>query len=123
MICIRGATTVEQNDKQQILYATAEMLKLIEVHNDLDWNDVIQIQFTMTKDLDAVYPAVAAREIGITQAALMCTQELYVKGSLQKCIRCAVLCDVDKKQKEAHHVYLEGAKVLRPDLNNEEKEP
>lgn len=122
MICIRGATTVQQNDKQEILRATTEMLKFIEEYNSLDWNDVLQIQFTMTNDLDAVYPAVAARGIGITQAALMCTQELYVKGSLQKCIRCAVLCDVDKKQKEAHHVYLEGAKILRPDLNNEEKE-
>ncbi len=76
----------------------------------------------MTKDLDAVYPAVAAREIGITEAALMCTQELYVVGSLKKCIRCAVLCDVNKKQKQANHIYLQNAKVLRPDLTNKEKE-
>ncbi len=112
MICIRGAITVEQNDKQQILQATKNMLQ-----NIIELSDIIQIQFTMTKDLDAVYPAVAAREMGITETALMCMQELYVKGSLEKCIRCAVLYDTDKKQKETIHVYLEKAKILRPDLH------
>ena len=110
MICVRGATT------------TKEMLECIIVKNELELCDIIQIQFTMTKDLDAVYPAVAAREIGITEAALMCTQELYVVGSLKKCIRCAVLCDVNKKQKQANHIYLQNAKVLRQDLTNKEKE-
>ena len=117
MFCVRGATTVSENSEKEILYATGEMLSSIMKNNDLRISDIMQIQFTMTKDLDAVYPAVAARNIGITEAALMCVQELYVKGSLEKCIRCAVLCDVDKKQKEAIHVYLEGAKKLRPDLN------
>ena len=81
MICIRGAITVEQNDKQQILQATKNMLQNIIEQNQLELSDIIQIQFTMTKDLDAVYPAVAAREMGITETALMCMQELYVKGS------------------------------------------
>lgn len=117
MICIRGATTVENNDKNDILQATKEMIERIIKQNDLAVSDILQIQFTMTKDLDAVYPAIAARELGITQAALMCMQELYIKGSMQKCIRCSVLCDVDKNQKEAVHVYLRGAKALRPDLS------
>lgn len=117
MICIRGAITVEQNDKQQILQATKNMIQMIIEQNQLVLSDIIEIQFTMTKDLDAVYPAVAAREMGITDAALMCMQELYIKGSLEKCIRCAVLCNTDKKQKEAIHIYLEKAKILRPDLN------
>lgn len=99
MICVRGATTTEKNERNDILQATKEMLECIIVKNELELCDIIQIQFTMTKDLDAVYPAVAAREIGITEAALMCTQELYVVGSLKKCIRCAVLCDVNKKTK------------------------
>jgi chorismate mutase len=122
MICVRGATTTEKNERNDILQATKEMLECIIVKNELELCDIIQIQFTMTKDLDAVYPAVAAREIGITEAALMCTQELYVVGSLKKCIRCAVLCDVDKKQKQANHIYLQNAKALRPDLTNKEKE-
>ena len=117
MICIRGAITVEQNDKQQILQATKNMIQMIIEQNQLVLSDIIEIQFTMTKDLDAVYPAVVAREMGITDAALMFMQELYIKGSLEKCIRCAVLCNTDKKQKEAIHIYLEKAKILRPDLN------
>ena len=122
MICVRGATTVEKNEVNDILQATKEMLECIIKKNELELSDIIQIQFTMTKDLDAAYPAVAAREIGITQAALMCMQELYIVGSLKKCIRCAVLCDVNKKQKQANHIYLQNAKVLRPDLTNKEKE-
>lgn len=117
MICVRGATTVEKNDVNEILQATKEMLECIVAKNELGLSDIVQIQFTMTKDLDAAYPAVAAREMGITQAALMCMQELYIAGSLQKCIRCAVLCDVNKKQKQAIHVYLQKAKALRPDLS------
>ncbi len=116
MICIRGAVTAEENSKSQILENTRKMLFAIMERNELEIADIIQIQFTMTKDLDAVYPAVAAREIGITEAALMCSQELYVQGSLEKCIRCAVLCNSDKKQKDVFHVYLADAKVLRPDL-------
>ena len=117
MICVRDATTVEKNEVNDILQATKEMLECIIKKNELELCDIIQIQFTMTKDLDVAYPAVAAREIGITQAALMCMQELYIAGSLQKCIRCAVLCDVNKKQKQANHVYLQKARALRPDLS------
>lgn len=117
MFCIRGATTVTKNEKDEILNATVEMIQYIIKHNNLAISDMIQIQFTMTKDLDAVYPAVAARQIGITEAALMCSQELYVAGSLEKCIRCAVLCNGQKKQKDVKHIYLKNAKKLRPDLN------
>ena len=116
MICIRGAITVEENSKREILESTKKMLFAIIERNELKIEDIIQIQFTMTKDLDAVYPAVAAREIGITDAALMCMQELYVQDSLEKCIRCAVLCNIEKKQRDIFRVYLAGAKSLRPDL-------
>ena len=98
MICIRGAITVEENSKREILENTKKMLFAIIERNELKIEDIIQIQFTMTKDLDAVYPAVAAREIGITDAALMCMQELYVQDSLEKCIRCAVLCNIEKNK-------------------------
>ena len=116
MICIRGAITVEENSKREILENPKKMLFAIIERNELKIEDIIQIQFTMTKDLDAVYPAVAAREIGITDAALMCMQELYVQDSLEKCIRCTVLCNIEKKQRDIFHVYLSGAKSLRPDL-------
>ena len=72
--------------------------------------------------MDAVYPAVAARALGITEAALICMQEMYVAGSLEKCIRCVVICEIEKKQSEVTHVYLEKAAVLRPDLKKESLE-
>lgn len=113
---VRGAITVEENNRKEILEKTRELLEAILKENQLRQEEIVSVQFTMTRDLDAVYPAVAARNMGMTEAALMCMQELYVVGSLEKCIRCAVWCENGKKQKDAVPVYLGGAKVLRPDL-------
>lgn len=116
MFVIRGAITAEKNTREEILQQTKKMLTEIMEKNQLTLSDILSIQFTATKDLDAAYPAVAARELGITDAALFCMQEMYVVGSLPMCIRCSVFCEGDKKQSQAVHVYLEGARVLRPDL-------
>lgn len=116
MIAIRGAITVKNNSRDEILEATKVMLKEIIEANRLNQEDLIAITFTMTKDLDAVYPAVAARELCITEAALLCMQELYIKGSLMKCIRVLVQAESSLKQKEAQHIYLRDAVCLRPDL-------
>lgn len=117
VICIRGAITVNNNIKEEIYDATERMLNKIISDNNLDINDIINITFTATKDLDTAYPAVAARKIGIVNAALMCVQELNVIGSLEKVIRVAVLTNSNMAQKEAKHVYLEKATALRPDLS------
>lgn len=119
--CIRGAITVEENSKSSIWENTKIMLNEIIKSNDLNIEDIVSILFTCTRDLDAAYPAVAAREIGIVDAALMCAQELYVKGSLEMCIRAAVAVETDKIQKEMKHIYLKGAKKLRPDIINKSK--
>lgn len=116
IVAIRGAITTE-NTKEAMLEASQELLEAILTANQIDKKDIIQITFTCTKDLDAVYPAVAARNLGITEAALMCLQEMYVKGSLEKCIRIAVLCQSEALvQQTVCHQYLKGAKKLRPDL-------
>ena len=81
---IRGAITVENNNETDILTATRELLNSIIKENNISKDDVISIIFTATRDLDAVYPAVAARQIGFTDVALMCTNEMYVPGSLEK---------------------------------------
>lgn len=120
-ICIRGAVTA-QNTRDDILQKTGEMLARIIEKNEIEIDDITSITFTTTKDLDKVYPAVAARNMGITNAALMCVQEMYVEGSMIKCIRVAVTVETDKKQKEAKHVYLGGAKLLRPDIAEQEEE-
>ena len=118
---IRGAITVEQNNRQSILEATKEMLTSIIGANNLEMSELVQLHFTCTKDLDAVYPAVAAREIGIVDATLMCFQEMYVVGSLQKCIRVDMIVQKDNfSKKEVKHQYLREAVRLRPDLINKE---
>lgn len=113
--CIRGAITVERNTREDILDATKVMLLDIIKNNNLDLAQIISIYFTATKDLDAAYPAVAAREIGICDAALMCVQEMYVQGSLKMCIRANVTAMLSDEH-IIRHSYLRGAARLRPDL-------
>jgi len=114
--CIRGANTVLNNNREEMLECTGKMLEAIIADNNLSVDDIVSITFTATKDLDAVYPAVAAREMGITQASLMCVQEMYVEGSLPKCIRVSVMTECDLCQKDVKHVYMGEAVRLRPDL-------
>ena len=116
---IRGATTAE-NTSDSITVDTKELLQEILKANNLGIDQVISILFTATADLDAAYPAVAARELGLTQAALMCVQEMYVVGSLPKCIRVQVTAEIDVSQRSVRHVYLKEAQVLRPDLRKSE---
>ena len=113
---IRGATTVENNDKTEILEATKELIERILISNSLEASQIISIIFTATRDLDQVYPAAAARELGITDAALMCVSELYVEGSLPMCIRLMVTAHIDIPQSRVKHTYLKNAKSLRPDI-------
>ncbi len=115
-VCIRGAITADKNEREEILFKTKEMLLAIIEKNNINLDEITSVLFTATADLDKVYPAVAAREIGLTEAALMCVQELNIEGSLKKCIRVMVTAENGKTQKEAKHVYLGGAKILRPDI-------
>lgn len=113
---IRGATTVDNNIEFEILENTEELLKAISLRNDINQDDIISIIFSLTKDLNAAFPAVAARRMGWTNVALMCTNEVEVPGSLEKCIRVLVHINTEKSNEDIKHVYLKGAKVLRPDL-------
>ncbi len=122
MVAIRGAITVESNTKEAMLEGTLEMLEAVIKENSLRDEDMVSIFFSTTKDLDAVYPAVAARKMGITNASLLCLQEMYVEGSLKMCIRLLMHVDSDLSQKDVTHVYLKGAQKLRPDLMIKELE-
>ena len=88
----------------------------IEECNYINRANVASIIFSTTKDLDKVYPAKAARELGYINAGLMCFNEMDVEASLQKCIRIMILYNSEKTQEDVKHVYLKGAKILRPDL-------
>jgi chorismate mutase len=111
---IRGATTVERNDREKILAATTELLQLLVLHNDLQTEDIASAIFTLTDDLNAEFPAVAARGLGWTETALMCARELPVLGSLDKCIRVLLHVNTELSAAEIQHIYIRGAINLRP---------
>ena len=115
-IAIRGAITVQENSSDDILNSTIELIKEIEKRNVIDKSHVIGIIFSSTKDLNADYPAKAARKIGYLNTALMCFNEMEVVGNLKKCIRLMMLYNCNKDQDKINHVYLKGASVLRSDL-------
>lgn len=110
---IRGATTVENNDRDEIWTATSELLHLIVERNDLRTEDIASAIFTTTDDLDAAFPARAARYMGWTEVPLMCMREISVPGSLGKCIRVLLHVNTERSAGEIRHVYLKEAVNLR----------
>ena len=111
---IRGATTVERNDREQILAATRELLEVLVRLNGLRADDVAYVWFSVTPDLDAEFPAFAAREIGWTEVPLMCGREIPVPGAITGCIRVLIDWNTGKTQREIRHAFLRRAKELRP---------
>ncbi len=112
---VRGATTVDENTKEAILDATREMLFIMIRANNIRPEDVASAYFTTTTDLNATHPALAARQLGWYDAALLCGHEMQVPGSLARCIRVLIHWNTTCKAKEIIHVYLREAKSLRPD--------
>ncbi len=121
---IRGATTVAANDPEAILEATTELLTEMVRANDLRVDDVASAFFTTTPDLNAEFPAVAARRgLGWRHVALLCGHEMDVPGSLARCLRILLHVNTEKEPQELAHIYLRGATALRDDLNqNDEME-
>ena len=113
---IRGAITVKANTKEAILGATDKLLKAIFSENKIRLADIAGIIFTLTTDLNAEFPAQAARKAGLNATPLLCASEIKVKGAMKKCLRVLVFLNTAKPQSKIKHVYLEGAKKLRPDL-------
>jgi len=112
---IRGATTVEANDANQILEATDELLRHLIEANGLHPDDIVSALFTMTADLDAAFPARAAEVYGWNIVAILHSTEIPVPGSLPRCIRLLVHAYTRHRHDQIRHVYLRGATVLRPD--------
>jgi chorismate mutase len=114
---IRGATTVKNNEEKEILLATTEMLLQIVTENQVVPEDICSVFVTTTDDLTAAFPAKAIRQMqGWELVPLMCSLEIPVKPSLPLCIRLMVHINTPKTQKQINHVYLNDAKVLRPDI-------
>jgi chorismate mutase len=112
---LRGAITVAENEAGAILAATDELVREVMERNTLRADDVVSCIFTCTEDLDAEFPAVAARRIGLSAVPLLCAREIDVPGALPRVIRLLVHCYADP-QTPAHHVYLREAVSLRKDL-------
>lgn len=113
---IRGAITVESNSEEEILAATQELLVAICAQNpSLLVGDLVSAWFTCTTDLNAVYPARAARELGWQDLPMLCAQEMFVEGSISKCIRVLLHWNTKIPVEEIRHVYLRDAIRLRPD--------
>jgi chorismate mutase len=111
---IRGATTAAANTGDAILSATRELLALLVERNTLEVDDIASVFFTVTDDLDAQHPALAARQLGWHDAALLCAREIPVPGSLGHCIRVLLHVNTERSAREMRHVYLRDAVVLRP---------
>jgi chorismate mutase len=106
---------VERNAAEDILEATDELVREVLERNALRHEDLVSCIFTCTADLNAEFPAVAARELGLSNVPLLCAQEIEVPGSLQRVIRLLLHCYADEEA-EARHVYLREATALRRDL-------
>lgn len=115
---VRGAITVESNSSDCIRSATIELLSMILEKNNIKKSDIVYIYFTLTSDLDAAFPAKFARlDLGFNLVPMMCSNELLVKDSLKSALRVLLVFNTCKSQDQINHIYLKGAKVLRPDLS------
>ena len=112
---VRGATTVESDDRELILQATRELLALMIRINDIRSVDVASAIFTTTPDIHSVFPALAARQLGWLEVPLLCTHEMGVEGALPLCVRILLHWNTTTDQSEIQHVYLREAQSLRPD--------
>jgi len=116
---IRGAITAGSNTKEEIIKRTKELLTTLKKENDFKIEDIVSIFFSITPDLNAAFPAQAARELGWEQVPLFDMQEIDVPGTLPRCIRMLIQINCSKSQQEIKHCYLRGAKILRKDLIKE----
>lgn len=113
---IRGATTIEQDEREQVFAAVRELLQAILTANpELRSEEIASAIFTVTEDIASAFPAAAAREIGWEAVPMICTREIPVPGSLPFCIRVLIHWNTPKSQPEINHVYLRDAQSLRPD--------
>jgi chorismate mutase len=113
---IRGATQVDANDRDQILAATSELVTEVLRRNHLASADLISVVFTATPDLNAEFPAYAARLLGLVDVPLLCTTEMAVPGSMPRVLRLLAHVETELTRSDIRHVYLRGAAALRTDL-------
>lgn len=118
----RGATTVTANEEKEILIETEKLVRQMVKYNDIKPDSISHVFFSVTEDLNAVFPAKVSREIeGWKHVPVMCMKEINVENSLEKCIRVMLVAHTSLAQDKVEHIYLNEAVKLRPDLVDEEK--
>jgi chorismate mutase len=113
---VRGAVQVEANESAAILGGTAELVTEVMSRNTLSTDQVISVLFTATSDLDAEFPALAARKLGFQEVPLLCCSEIPVPGALPRVVRLLMHVETELSRPQIHHVYLRGAAALRLDI-------
>jgi chorismate mutase len=113
---VRGATQVDANNGGAILDATAELVTEVMSRNELSTDDVISVLFTATADLNAEFPALAARKLGFQEVPLLCCTEINVPGGMPRVVRLLMHIETDRARSAMQHVYLRGAAALRLDI-------
>ncbi len=113
---LRGATTVDHDDAEEIKQRTAELLNGLLQRNELQAEDLVSIFFTATADLSSVAPAAGVRAMGLTDIPLLCAAEMPTIGGLGRCIRLMAHVETDRPRSALRHLFLRGATTLRPDL-------
>ena len=116
VLALRGATTLDVDEKEHLLERVTALLGQMMERNDLGHDDLISILFTATDDVHSCFPALAARTMGFGDVPLICARELDIDGGTPRCIRVMIHLTTDLGRDELHHVYLEGARNLRDDL-------
>lgn len=116
---IRGAITIQDNNREELLSSTRELLSRLLEANAVQAEDIACIFFTTTPDLTAEFPAAAAREMGLNTVPLLCGHEMNVPGGLPRCIRILMLVNTEKKAEEMVHLYLREAQQLRQTVEGE----
>jgi chorismate mutase len=113
---LRGATTFDVDETAHVTERVVDLVNQMLERNGVDHDDVISILFTATEDLTSVFPATAARTVGLGDVPLICARELSIENSKPRCIRVLMHLETERTRPELHHVYLEGATTLRDDL-------
>ena len=113
---LRGATTVDADTTEQVTTRVQALVHAMLDRNDVDKDDIISVLFTATDDIHSMFPAAAARAIGLGDVPLLCARELEIVGATARCIRVLMHVTTDRSRSALRHVYLEGAKGLRDDL-------
>jgi chorismate mutase len=116
VLALRGAITLESDEREHLLERVRRLLNEMIERNGLSHDDLISIFFTATSDVHSVFPALAARQIGLGDVPLMCAQELTIEGGMPLCVRVMMHVTTDRPRDELRHVYLEQARSLRDDL-------